>query len=44
MNLELKMAGPVLEDEGMCVFEHWGREFHPLEELIADMNQLKKKD
>ena len=33
----------VLEDEGMHVFEWWGGEYRPLEELIAEMDEVKKK-
>lgn len=29
----------VLEDEGMRVFEWWGGEYHPLEDLIAEMDE-----
>lgn len=28
---------------GMYVFEWWGGEYHPLEELIAEMDEVKKK-
>ena len=42
MNIHIKMIGPVLEDEGMRVFEYWGGEFRPLEELIAEMDEIKK--
>ena len=43
MNVSLKMVGPILEDEGMHVFEYWGGEYHPLEELIREMDELKKQ-
>lgn len=42
LSVEIKLLGPVLEDEGMKVFEYWGGEYHPLEELIAEMEQIKK--
>ena len=32
----------VLEDEGMHVFEWWGGEYHPLEDLIAEMDEVKR--
>jgi tRNA(Arg) A34 adenosine deaminase TadA len=38
----VKMIGPVLEDEGMHVFEYWGGEYHPLEELIREMDEIKR--
>ena len=31
-----------LEDEGMHVFEWWGGEYHPLEDLIAEMDEVKR--
>ena len=43
MNVSFKMVGPILEDEGMHVFEYWGGEYHPLEELIREMDELKKQ-
>ena len=43
MNVPIKMVGPILEDEGMHVFEYWGGEYHPLEELIREMDELKKQ-
>ena len=42
MGVSLKLIGPVLEDEGMRVFEWWGGEYHPLKELIAEMDEAKK--
>ena len=42
MKIPVKMIGPVAEDEGMRVFEYWGGEYHPLEELIAQMAEIKK--
>ena len=44
MGISVKLAGPVLEDEGMHVFEYWGGEYHPLEELIAQMDEVKKQN
>lgn len=44
MNVSLKMVGPILEDEGMHVFEYWGGEYRPLEELISEMDEIKKKN
>ena len=38
----VKMIGPVLEDEEMHVFEYWGGEYHPLEELIREMDEIKR--
>lgn len=41
LHLPLQLIGPVLEDEGMHVFEYWGGEYHPLAELIAEMDAIK---
>jgi len=43
MKVTLKLTGPVLEDEGMHVFEYWGGEYRPLEELIREMDEIKGK-
>ena len=42
MNVSVKMIGPVLEDEGMHVFEYWGGDYRPLEELIREMDEIKR--
>lgn len=42
MNVPMKMTGPVLQDEGMHTFEYWGGEYRPLEELIREMDEIKK--
>lgn len=42
MKVSMSLTGPVLEDEGMHVFEYWGGEYRPLEELIQEMNDIKK--
>ena len=44
LGIHMKLSGPVLEDEGMHVFEWWGGEYRPLEELIAEMDEIKKKN
>ena len=44
MHVEMHMSGPVLENEGMHAFEYWGGEYHPLEELIAEMDEIKKNN
>jgi tRNA(Arg) A34 adenosine deaminase TadA len=44
MKVPMKMIGPVLEDEGMHVFEYWGGEYHPLAELIAEMDAIKAQN
>ena len=49
LNKEQRLAaqtleGPVLEDEGMHVFEHWGGEYHPLEELLGEMDAIKAQN
>jgi len=38
------LIGPVLEDEGMHVFEYWGGEYRPLAELIAEMDAIKAQN
>lgn len=43
LNLPIELIGPVAEEEGMRVFEHWGGAFRPLEELIAEMDGIKKE-
>ena len=43
MKVPMQMTGPILEDEGMHTFEYWGGEYHPLEELIAEMDEIKRK-
>ena len=42
LGIRMKLTGPVLEDEGMHVFEWWGGEYRPLEELIAEMAEIRK--
>ena len=44
LHLPLTLEGPVLEDEGMHVFEYWGGEYHPLAELIAEMDAIKAQN
>ena len=39
-----KLIGPVFEDEDMHVFEWWGGEYRPLEELIAETAEVKKNN
>ena len=42
LNVDLKLIGPVLEDEGMRVFEYWGGEYYSLDTLIANIAEIKK--
>ena len=44
LGIQMKLTGPVLEEEGMHVFEWWGGEYRPLAELIAEMDEVKKKN
>ena len=44
LGIRMKLTGPVLEDEGMHVFEWWGGEYRPLKELIAEMAEIKAAD
>ena len=43
LGIEMKLIEGVSEDEGMHVFEWWGGEYHPLEDLIAEMDEMKRK-
>ena len=43
IGVPVKLIGPVLEDEGMHVFEYWGGEYRPLEELIREMDEIKAR-
>ena len=43
LGISMRLTGPVLEEEGMRVFEWWGGEYHPLEELIAEMDGIRKQ-
>ena len=44
LGIEMTLTESVLEEEGMHVFEWWGGEYRPLEELIAEMDEIKKKN
>ena len=39
----MTLTESVLEDEGIHVFEWWGGECRPLAELIAEMDEVKRK-
>ena len=41
MNVTIRMTGPVLEEEGLHVFEYWGGNYRPLEDIIREMELLK---
>ena len=43
LGIRIKLTGPVLEEEGMHVFEWWGGEYRPLEELIAEMAEVRAR-
>lgn len=43
MNVNIRMEGPVLEDDGMRVFEYWGGTHRSLQELIDEMAEIKKR-
>ena len=43
LGIRMKLTGPVLEEEGMRVFEWWGGEYRPLAELIAEMAEARKQ-
>lgn len=44
LGINIQILGPVLEEEGMHVFEWWGGEYRPLEELIKEMDEIKKQN
>ena len=44
LGIDMTITESVLEDEGMHVFEWWGGEYHPLEELIAEMDEVKRNE
>lgn len=41
MGIRIKLIESVLEDEGLHVFEWWGGEYQPLNEMIAEMDEEK---
>ena len=43
LGISMKLIESVMEEEGMHVFEWWGGEYRPLEELIAEMDAIKQK-
>ena len=42
LGIGMTLTESVLEDEGMHVFEWWGGEYRPLEEMIAEMDEVKR--
>ena len=44
LGINIQILGPVLEDEGMHVFEYWGGAYRPLDELIKEMEEIKKQN
>ena len=42
LGITMTLKESVLEDEGMHVFEWWGGEYRPLEEMIAEMDEVKR--
>ena len=42
LGIQMSITESVLEEEGMHVFEWWGGEHRPLEELIAEMDEVKR--
>lgn len=43
LNVEIEMIGPVLEQEGMRTYEYWGGNYRPLEELLKESSNMRKK-
>ena len=44
LGIQMTIEESVLEEEGMHAFEWWGGEYHPLEELIAEMEEAKRNN
>lgn len=44
LGINMQISESVLEEEGMHVFEWWGGNFRPLEELIKEMDEIKKQN
>ena len=44
MNINLNMIGPILEEEGMKVFEYWGGDNRPLEELLEEAEKMRENN
>ena len=42
LGIQMTITESVLEEEGMHAFEWWGGEYHPLETLIAEMDEVKR--
>jgi len=40
--VELIMIGPILENEGMHVFEYWGGKHRPLEEMLSEAKNRRQ--
>lgn len=43
MGAEMRLLGPVLEEEGMQVFQWWGGDFRPLDELLKESEDMRNK-
>lgn len=41
MGVDMHLSGPVLEEEGMLVFQWWGGNFRPLEELLKESEDMR---
>ena len=41
LGITMEITESLLEEEGMQVFQWWGGQFRPLDELIAEMDELK---
>lgn len=44
LGINIRLSGPVLEEDGMHVFEYWGGEWRPLEDLIKEMDEIKRQN
>ena len=44
LGIPMKLTGPVLEEEGMHVFEWWGGEYRPLDALTAEMDAIEERE
>ena len=43
MGIKVETIGPILEEEGMRVFEYWGGEYKPLEEMLKWAEEERKR-
>jgi len=42
LDIHLNMIGPILEEEGMHVFEYWGGQYRPLDEMLTEAKEQRE--